>query len=328
MINALESSLLSQAHNLPASLAERLHFEVEQTLKGLYADESLVERIDDLYLPFARWVVQHSRPKHGPLILGLGGPQGCGKTTLSAVVSHILAKGFDLNAVVVSLDDLYLKRADRLAYANQVHPMFATRGVPGTHDVELAFSIFNRLKNLQSGEVMYVPTFDKSLDDRKPVHRWQEVAGPVDVIFFEGWCVGAQAMPEEHLVEPINVLEKDKDSQAIWRREINRHLQSDYKQLFDLIDVTMWMQPPSFDVVYDWRNKQERVLEAHLHDIHGGILDTLDLKVMSPEVLKGFMQYYERITRHMICSMLNKADVQFVLDKDQTILEAKLPNSH
>ena len=328
MMNTLELSLLSQAHNLPASLAERLRFEVEQTLKGLYADESLANRIDDLYLPFARWIAQQSKPKHGPIIVGLGGPQGCGKTTFCTVVSHILAKGFDLNSIVVSLDDLYLKRSDRKSYANQAHSLFSTRGVPGTHDVELALNIFSRLKNLQSGEVMYVPTFDKSLDERKPVHRWQEVAGPVDIIFFEGWCVGAQAMPEEHLVEPINMLEKEKDSRAIWRSEVNRHLKEDYKQLFDLVDISMWMQPPSFDVVYDWRNKQERVLEAHLHDIHGGILDTLDLKVMSPEVLKGFMQYYERITRHMICSMLQKADVQFVLDKDQTIIETILPKSH
>lgn len=328
MINVLELSLLSQAHNLPASLAERLRFEVEQTLKGLYADESLADRIDDLFLPFARWVSDCSKPKHAPLVLGLGGPQGCGKTTFCSVVSHILAKGFDLNAVVVSLDDLYLQRSDRLSYASRKHPLFGTRGVPGTHDTQLALTIFDRLKNLKAGEVMYVPTFDKSIDDRKPVHRWQEVSGPVDVIFFEGWCVGAQAMPEEHLMEPMNVLEKDKDPDGIWRSEVNKHLQTDYQTLFDLIDVKMWMQPPSFDVVYDWRNKQERVLEAHLHDIHGGVLDTLDIKVMSPEMLKGFMQYYERITRHMICSMLQQADVQFVLDEHQKVLETKLPSSH
>ena len=208
------------------------------------------------------------------------------------------------------------------------HPLFATRGVPGTHDTALALSIFDRLKSLQSGEVMYVPTFDKSLDDRKPVHRWQEVSGPVDVIFFEGWCVGATEMSDEALQTPINRLEQDKDSNGEWRREVNRHLASDYKALFDLIDVQMWMQPPSFDIVYDWRNKQERVLEEHLLDIHGGILDTLDIKVMSPEALKGFMQYYERITRHMICYMVQRADVRFTLLPDQSIASVRLPESH
>lgn len=327
-MNVIELSLLSQSHNLPASLADRLRFEVEQTLKGLYADESLADRIDDLYLPFARWVSQYSKPKHAPLVLGMGGPQGCGKTTFCKVVSRILAKGFDLNAIVVSLDDLYLTQADRLKYAERAHSLFATRGVPGTHDTQLALTIFDRLKHLQAGEVMYVPAFDKSLDDRKPVHLWQEVAGPVDIIFFEGWCVGAKAMPEESLAEPINRLERDKDADGVWRKEVNQHLQHDYKALFDLIDVQMWMQPPSFDVVYDWRNKQERVLEEHLLDIHGGVLDTLDIKVMTPETLKGFMQYYERVTRHMIRSMLQQSDVQFVLDDQQRILETRLPGSH
>lgn len=327
-MNAQELTVISQHHNLPASLADRLRFEVEQTLKGLYADESLVERIDDLYLPFVKWVSQYSRPKHGPLILGLGGPQGCGKTTFCSVVSRMLTKGFGLNAIVVSLDDLYLQRSDRLMFAQKKHPLFATRGVPGTHDIKLALTLFERLKHLQAGEVMYIPTFDKSLDDRKPVQKWQEVSGPVDVILFEGWCVGAKPMTETMLIDPINVLEKDKDPDGIWRAEVNRQLENQYKTLFDLIDVQMWMQPPSFDVVFDWRNKQERVLEAHLHDIHGGVLDTLDIKVMSPIVLSGFMQYYERLTRHMICSMLQHADVQFVLNSGQRIMEMHLPREH
>ena len=327
-MNTTELRLLSQAHNLPASLAERLRFEVEQTLKELYADESLADRLDDLYLPFARWVSQYSRPKHEPLVLGMGGPQGCGKTTFCTVVSHVLAKGFGLNAIVVSLDDLYLTQKDRQAFADQTHPLFATRGVPGTHDTQLALSIFDRLKQLQEGEVMYVPKFDKSLDDRKPVYHWQEVAGPVDVIFFEGWCVGAEPMSEASLADPINRLEADKDAEGVWRRAVNEQLSQDYQRLFSLIDVQIWMQPPSFDVVYRWRNKQERVLEEHLHDIHGGVLDTLDLKVMSPQALKGFMQYYERITRHMICSMVQSADVQFSLDEHQTVIKSKLPVSH
>ena len=175
---------------------------------------------------------------------------------------------------------------------------------------------------------MYVPKFDKSLDDRKPVYHWQEVAGPVDVIFFEGWCVGAQPMSEEGLAEPMNRLEAEKDTEGAWRQAVNEHLAQDYRQLFGFIDVQMWMQPPSFDVVYRWRNQQERVLEEHLHDIHGGVLDTLDLKVMSPEALKEFMQYFERVTRHMICSMVQSADIQFVLDAQQTVIKSKLPVSH
>ena len=38
---------------------------------------------------------------------------------------------------MLSLDDLYLPKAERLRLARDVHPLLATRGVPGTHDVAL-----------------------------------------------------------------------------------------------------------------------------------------------------------------------------------------------
>ncbi|PTT43253.1 kinase, partial [Stenotrophomonas sp. HMWF022] len=67
-----------------------------------------------------------------PLILGLCGAQGSGKSTIAAR----LAKQVERSAIL-SLDDLYLTRAERQKLARAVHPLFATRGVPGTHDVAL-----------------------------------------------------------------------------------------------------------------------------------------------------------------------------------------------
>lgn len=312
---------------MPASLAGRLRFEVEQTLKGLYADESLVNHLDDLYLPFASWVNQKVRPHHDPLIIGLGGAQGCGKTTFGTIISRILCKGFDLKCAVLSLDDLYSTRLDRLHYAEKVNPLFSVRGVPGTHDIPMALMLFDRLKNLKEGEVMRLPAFDKSLDDRKPVHLWAEIEGPIDVIIFEGWCVGAPPMPETELA-PINRLEEEKDKDGAWRHAINEKLKTDYQRLFSNIDIMMWMQAPDYDVVYTWRNKQERLLEAHLYDIHGGVLDTLDLKIMSPEALKGFMQYYERVTRYLLKVMPERSDILFRLNYQQEVTEVRFPIEH
>lgn len=314
-------------HDMPESLAGRLRFDVEQTLKNLYADPALCDEIDSLYLPFANWLSGKASVKQGPLVVGLGGPQGCGKTTFSKVVSGILNKGFGLNCAVVSLDDLYSTRKDRLKYAELTHPLFSSRGVPGTHDISMALTLFDRLKNLKQGEVMCLPAFDKSLDDRKPVHLWTEVQGPIDVVLFEGWCVGAFSLGNS-IHHPINRLEKEQDPDGIWRNAVNSHLHKDYKTLFDQIDIQMWMQPPSFDVVYDWRNKQERMLEAHLHDIHGGVLDMLDIKVMSPEALKGFMQYYERLTRYLLTTMPERSDVLFSLNEKQQVTKLRFPIEH
>lgn len=311
----------------PDSLSHRLRFEVEQTLASLYADSSLIDQLDSLYLPFSGWLDKKASAGQGPLFVGVGGAQGCGKTTFCSVISRVLRKGFDLNCIVLSLDDLYSTRYDRLKFANQTTDMFSVRGVPGTHDVELAMTLFERLKNLKEGEVMRLPCFDKSIDDRKAVHLWQEVQGPVDVILFEGWCVGAPPI-RNALNRPINQLEQEMDADGLWRKTINQLLKQDYKDLFSKIDLMVWMQAPNYDVVYNWRNKQERMLENHLHDIHGILLDTIDLKVMSEEELKRFMQYYERLTRHLLAVMPDQADVLFKLNEMQEVIDVRFPVEH
>lgn len=311
----------------PDSLSHRLRFEVEQTLASLYAPPSLIDQLDSLYLPFSSWIDKKANTGKEPLFIGVGGAQGCGKTTFCSVISRVLRKGFDLNCVVLSLDDLYSTRYDRLKYANQLTDMFSVRGVPGTHDIELAMGLFERLKNLKEGEVMRLPCFDKSIDDRKAVHLWQEIQGPVDVVLFEGWCVGAPPMSNT-LKRPINQLEQEMDVDGLWRKTINQQLKKDYKDLFATIDLMLWMQAPYYDVIYDWRNKQERMLESHLHDIHGILLDTIDLKVMSERELKRFMQYYERLTRHLLAVMPDQADVLFKLNEAQEVIDVRFPVEH
>lgn len=311
----------------PDSLSHRLRFEVEQTLSSLYADSSLVDLLDSLYLPFSSWLNKKASAGYGALFVGVGGAQGCGKTTFCSVIRQVLRKGFDLNCVVLSLDDLYSTRHDRFKFANKTTNMFSVRGVPGTHDIELAMILFKRLKNLKEGEVMRLPCFDKSIDDRKAVHLWQEVQGPVDVVLFEGWCVGAPPM-KEGLNHPINSLEEEMDTDGLWRKTMNQLLEQDYKELFSKMDLMVWMQAPHYDVVYSWRNKQERMLESHLHDIHGILLDTIDLKVMSEAELKRFMQYYERLTRHLLAVMPDQADVLFTLNEAQEVIKARYPTEH
>jgi D-glycerate 3-kinase len=188
-------------------------------------------------------------------------------------------------------------------------------------------TLFERLKSLKKGEVMRLPCFDKSIDDRNEVHLWQEVQGPVDVVLFEGWCVGAPPI-SNILSLPINQLEQEMDADGLWRKTMNQRLKQDYKDLFSKIDLMVWMQAPHYKVIYDWRNKQERMLESHLHDIHGVLLDTIDLKVMSETELKRFMQYYERLTRHLLAVMPERADVLFKLNEMQEVIDVRFPVEH
>ncbi|MGZ3267744.1 MAG: kinase, partial [Croceibacterium sp.] len=186
--------------------------------------------VDDYWRPLADQIARRANATR-PLLVGFNGAQGSGKTTLCRFLELLLAER-DLNAVTLSLDDLYLPRAERKQAAADHHPLFATRGVPGTHDVELSMAILDRLLSRKPTDL---PIFDKATDDRAPGTR--HVEGPVDVVLFEGWCVGAAPQSAAALREPVNTLERDEDPRGTWRREVNRRLATDYAELFARIDL-------------------------------------------------------------------------------------------
>jgi D-glycerate 3-kinase len=241
----------------------------------------------------------------GPVVVGLTGPQGSGKSTLAAALPGLLARR-GLRTAVLGLDDLYLPKAERLRLAAEVHPLLATRGVPGTHDVGLGVEVLEALKQ---GAPTRLPSFDKAVDDRRPPAQWRAVAGPVDVILFEGWCVGARPQPADELARPVNELERRCDPDGVWRRYANAALAGDYQRLFGLVDLQILLLAPSFDVVLGWRLQQEHALRART----GGGQSDAEIAV--------FIQHYERLTRHIAAEMPGRADVVVRLGKDREALE-------
>ncbi len=250
-----------------------------------------------------RRIAAAGRP--APLIVGLTGPQGSGKSTLAAQLPGTLA-ALGLRAAVLALDDLYLPKAERQRLAREVHPLFATRGVPGTHDVALGVEV---LASLGRARETRVPSFDKAADDRRPPDQWTRARGPADVIVFEGWCVGAQAQPPEALVAPVNELERTRDPTGVWRRYANDALAGPYRALFDPIGFQALLLAPGFDVVLGWREQQEHELIAR-----GGV-------GQSDAELAVFVQHYERLTRHIAAEMPARADVVARLGPDREVVE-------
>jgi D-glycerate 3-kinase len=228
----------------------------------------------------------------GPLVVGLTGPQGSGKSAAAGALA-LLLRDRGLRTAVLSLDDLYLTLAQRRRLAAEVHPLLATRGAPGTHDVALGIAVIESLG--RAGDTA-VPRFDKAADDRRDPAGWDEVRGPVDVILFEGWCVGARPQDEAALIEPINELERTRDADSVWRRHANAALAGPYQDLFARIGFQALLRAPSFDAVLGWRLEQEH----RLRERRAGGQSDAEIAV--------FIQHYERLTRHIDAEMPERAD--------------------
>ena len=249
-----------------------------------------------------------------PLIIGINGSQGSGKSTLADYLCTRLSERYALRCVSLSLDDFYLTKLERQQLATKVHPLLETRGVPGTHDVPLALETLAKLV-YGSGETL-IPRFDKSRDDRMPLEQCDSISGPVDIIIFEGWCVGAKAQTEEQLAEPLNSLEADQDSDGIWRNTVNQALAGEYQTLFSLLDQLIMLQAPSFKSVFNWRLEQEEKLLASL----GNANSKQHQGIMSASQIGEFIAHYQRITEHSLGEMPDRANHLFQLDSQRQII--------
>ena len=145
------------------------------------------------------------RDSKSPFVVGLAGLQGSGKSTWASALTAALQNQHGLQVINVSLDDFYLDHDGlvRVGEEQKSNPLFKTRGQPGTHDEELAMEFFESLRTGKA--VVEVPSFDKSKfngeGDRVPRNQWRHVSNqpPVDIIIFEGWCVGFQAITPDQV---------------------------------------------------------------------------------------------------------------------------------
>jgi D-glycerate 3-kinase len=243
------------------------------------------------------------RNRDDMVVIGICGPQGAGKSTATQAAARILS-GQGLKVATLAIDDLYLPKAGRRDLARSIHPLFETRGPPGTHDAVLGLEIIHRLR---SGSDVSIPTFDKLADDRLPCSGWTHISVPVDVLLFEGWCVGARAQPIADLAIPINELEKEEDPDLVWRQHVNAELAGAYARLFAEIDLLCLLRAPSFDIIYQWRAEQERA--AFLRAGWSRASEAMD-----EPALRRFISHYERLTRHIDETMPTRADLTLDLN--------------
>jgi len=270
------------------------------------------ETATNYYVPLADGLERRLDRSRGTLVLGVNGAQGSGKSTLSAFIAEYLRARHARSVAELSIDDLYLTRAERRRLAADVHPLLETRGVPGTHDVRLGIETLAALCDAGDGDSVALPRFDKARDDRLPERDWPRVEGPVDLAILEGWCVASGPEPEAALAEPVNELERTEDRDGRWRQFVNERLAGEYRELFTRLTLLVFLEVPGFEAVLRWRLEQEHKLRDARGNAPG---------VMSDDEVRRFVSFFERITRANLAELPGRADVVLRLDSSHRVRE-------
>lgn len=241
-----------------------------------------------------------------PYILGLSGLQGSGKSTLAQVM-RVQAKARGWVTEVLSLDDFYYARSDREALARDVHPLLRSRGVPGTHEIELLLSVLAALPYASDKLPVTHPRFDKGRDTRFSPSRWPRVTRPPQLVIVEGWALGIRPQLQAALTKPINELERKEDPDGSWRHWVNKQLRG-YQPLWRKFDALIVLQAPSWEIVRRWRGEQEQELLAR----HAPL-------AMDAAALERFLAHFERLSRHALVTLPALADTCVEYDDDRHV---------
>ncbi len=241
-----------------------------------------------------------------PYVLGLSGLQGSGKSTLARVMK-VNAESMGWPTEVLSLDDFYYARSDREDLAQCIHPLLRTRGVPGTHEIELLLSVLAAVPSASEKLPVMHPRFDKGRDTRVPPSRWPRITRVPKLVIVEGWALGIRPQLQSQLVTPINDLERNEDPDGTWRRWVNKQLRG-YQPLWRKFDALIVLQAPSWDIVRRWRGEQEQELLAR----HAPL-------AMDAQAMVRFLAHFERLSRHALATLPALADSCVEYDDDRHV---------
>ena len=271
--------------------------------------------VEHYFNAYARRLAQLATASPRPIIVGINGSQGSGKSTLSSYLSQIMPRLLGVDCHIISIDDFYLTRARRVKLASAVHPLLAIRGVPGTHEHLRLAEVLAAVCDPDSNEVI-VPIFDKLKDDRTKKVRKIQISAKPTVVLFEGWCVGIPPQTALSLAVPAGRFEFVNDNSGVWRTYVNDQLSGPYASLFSTLDRLSMLRPPSFESVFDWRVDQENRLVSNRQ-----MQSTVEApRGMSVREVREFVENFRRLTCHAMAVLPEVADETWDLQADRLIL--------
>jgi D-glycerate 3-kinase len=228
--------------------------EVEQQCRqiGFQDVDAVYLTLWRLWLPLAMQLHEARLHQQRPLIQGILGGQGTGKTTIASVLAIILHY-FGQRAIAISLDDLYKSYTERQTLQQQDSRLI-WRGPPGTHDVDEGIRVLDRLRQ-PTEEPIAVPRFDKSLHHGAGDRVEPESIAPADIVFFEGWFVGARPIAESAFVQPPHPIVSPDDRK--FALDSNQRLKT-YLPLWQRLDRLIVLYPVDYRLSQQWRKEAER----------------------------------------------------------------------
>lgn len=284
---------------------------IDEFIQSEQLPESYANDARQFFLPLLDDIVAAIRASEKrPFVVGINGAQGTGKSTLANLLSTLIEKdGF--RVANLSIDDFYYSKARRLELAASIHPLLSSRGVPGTHDVQLALQLMQQLGSAGPDDSILLPGFDKAADDCLEPQSCKQLRGPIDLIILEGWFVGVTPQAESELDSAVNELERTEDGDGRWRSYVNAALAADYQTLFAKLDMLVMLAAPGFEQVLEWRSLQEEKLRRRAASDANGLMDE--------KAIERFIAHFERLTRHCLSSLPASADRVFRLDAQHRI---------
>lgn len=297
------SQLLRKVYPAFSNLCQSLRLQPDKLLTTLW----------DVWLPLAIQLASSRRQLHRPLIQGILGGQGTGKTTMGAILTLIL-ENLGYQTLSLSLDDLYKTYSDRLTLTQQ-DPRLIWRGPPGTHDIELGLTVLDQLRQ-PDNQTIAVPRFDKFAYHGAGDRTSPEIVTNIDIVLFEGWFVGTRPVDPAVFDTAPPPIETASDRE--FARNMNTHLH-DYLPLWKRLDRLLVLHPTDYCCSLDWRKQAE-------HDMIAA-----GKSGMSDAQIEEFVKYFWRSLHpelfiQPITKPPTKADLVIEIKRDHTIGKIYQPN--
>ncbi len=221
------------------------------TLPVSMSSSILLDRLWTLWLPLAMQLATWRQALTRPLVAGVLGGQGTGKTTLGAVLTIVL-RHLGYRTLSLSLDDLYKTYAERSALRVS-DPRLVWRGPPGTHDLALGIEVLDQLQ--RSISPIAIPRFDKSAFGGMGDRTVSEWVSQIDIVLFEGWFVGVRPIaPAAFDAAPAPIVTA---ADRAFARDTNARL-SDYLPLWECLDKLLILHPIDYRLGMQWRVEAEQ----------------------------------------------------------------------